>query len=275
MITDSDLFLSNDNLVTYGTVRAFGKTGSDTSGSYSLVNNNGVSCCNLVCNVAVATYSTSVGGVTCLGTSRSSYCCIIAVTKSFGFVCNVAVATYSTSVGGVTCLGTSRSSYCCIIAVTKSFGFVCNVALATVTGVGGVSSLSTGGSSYCCLIAVLVRRNVVRIFYTTLTLTFYEVMGVRRNVVRILCLTNGTSAVCVVVAESCNLIRSYNVATELTGLSSEACSCTSGCGYNRVVIVGALLLAKTGNVEGKLTSKILKLGASRQHGKREKEYEKN
>ena len=41
-----DLFLSNDDLVTYGTVRTFGKTGLATSGSNCVVDHYGVCCGN-------------------------------------------------------------------------------------------------------------------------------------------------------------------------------------------------------------------------------------
>ena len=83
----------------------------------------GSKCRNKVCNVAVATYGTSVGCVTAVIKCRSSYYCLVLVTKCFNnCLCNENYVTY----GAVRALGKTGScasrSYCIVnnLGVTLS-----------------------------------------------------------------------------------------------------------------------------------------------------------
>ena len=79
-------------------------------------------------------------------------------------------------------ISATTCTYAINIVVTGSCNLICSVAVATKrTGVSGVTCFSTSRSGYGRLVVVLAcRRNVVRIFLATLTLTVYEVMLVGR-----------------------------------------------------------------------------------------------
>ena len=105
---------------TSSTLLTLGKTCFGTCGSNCFKSFFSVSCrIGVISNVAITTNTTGVGCITSIGTRRSSYYCIVAVSKLSNLVSNVAVTANITSVGCVTSLGTRRSSYYCIVAVVK------------------------------------------------------------------------------------------------------------------------------------------------------------
>ena len=71
----------------------------------------------IVSDVAVTT-TAGVGGVTTVDTGGSSYDCLVGMTGSIHLVSNVGVATGSTSIGGVACLGAGRGGHDAFVAVT-------------------------------------------------------------------------------------------------------------------------------------------------------------
>ena len=89
-------FLCKENLVTYGAVLTLGKTCLGTGGSYCIVDYLGVTeRVSVISNVAVATYRTSISGITTVFTIRSSYYCVIRVTCCGNcLLCNENLVTY-------------------------------------------------------------------------------------------------------------------------------------------------------------------------------------
>ena len=157
--------------------------------------------CGSVCSVTIATYGTSISGVSTVCTIGSCYFCVVAVTVSGNYflcysygttygalltigktgcgtsrcgagdcflgvtescssVCGVTIATYGTSISGVTAYGTSGCCYYRIVAVTVCCNLICNVAVATCrTSISGVSTVYTVGIGYYRLI--IVRAGVI------------------------------------------------------------------------------------------------------------------
>ena len=251
--------LRYENLAAYRTVAALGKTGFGTVGRYCCVNYYGVTkCCYFVCNVAVATYGTSISGVTSLGTSRCCYFCIIAVTKCCYFVCNVAVATYRTSISGVTGLGTSRCCYFCIIAVTKRCFFVIGIFIsATRTGVSGVTLSGTSRCCYYCVVAMTkccfklgtaygtsARLGTVCFFTKIMSgccyLVCYVAVATYRTSISGVTLI-GTGRCCyfciIAVTKCCYLVCNVAVATYRTSISGVTLIGTGRCCYFCIIVV--------------------------------------
>ena len=133
----------------------FGETGCGTSRCLNCVDYFGVTeSVGMIVNVAVATYGTSIGGVTAVYTVGSGYFCAVVVTKCcYSFLCNESFITYGTVLTfGKTGCGTGRS-YCLVdnLGVSKScYSFLSNESFATY---GTVLTFSkTGcktGRSYC------------------------------------------------------------------------------------------------------------------------------
>ena len=150
----------------------FGKTGCGTGGILCLVDNLGMTeCVGMIVNVAVATYGTSVGGVTCSLTGRRGYYCIVGVTKSRYLISSIRIVTYGTSISGVACSGTSGSSYYCTVVVTKcAYGFLRNDSLATYGTMltFGKTGLGTGGS-YCLVDNLGVTERICMIVNIVMT----------------------------------------------------------------------------------------------------------
>ena len=85
--------LCNENLVTYGAVLTFSKTGFDTGRSLRLINYLGVTLRrNFICYVRV-TAITGICCITCRSTSRSSYYCFIFMSERANyFLSNLMIA---------------------------------------------------------------------------------------------------------------------------------------------------------------------------------------
>ena len=95
------------------------------------------------------------------------------------------------------------------------------------------------------------------------------------NVVGIYSVATRANALNEIVSKSCGFIAGLNVATKQTSLSGDTCLSTGRIGYNSVVIVGALLRAKAGDIDGKHINDAVELLATGKHGEGEKKYEKN
>ena len=112
-----------------------------------------------ICNVGVAAV-TGVGGVTTLGTSRSSNYRLVAVacrseySEEGGVVTECALL-----VSSITGLGTGRSEVEEVLeSVPESRLFICNVGIITYgTGIGCITDFGTGRSSNYRFVAVTVR----------------------------------------------------------------------------------------------------------------------
>ena len=250
--------LCNENLAAYRTVATLGKTGFGTVGCYCCVNYYGVTKrCFFVCNVAVATYRTSIIGVTSLGTSRCCYFCIIAVAKRCFFVIGIFISATRTNVGGVTILGTSGCCYASFMVVTKccfklsttygtyaslgtvcvfteimsgSINLVCNVSVTTYgTGVSSVTVFGTGGRCYYCVIAVTLSCYLV----CNVSVTTY---GTGVSSVTVFG-TGGCCYFCIIaVTLSCYLVCNVAVATS-TSVSGVTSLGTGGCCYASLIVV--------------------------------------
>ena len=79
--------------------------------------------CNLICNIAVATYRTCVCRITIVSTCRFCYYRIVVMAKRCNLICNIAVATYRTCICRITIVNTCRFCYYRTIAMTLCRNF--------------------------------------------------------------------------------------------------------------------------------------------------------
>ena len=77
-------------------------------------------CANVIVNVAVATSSTSVGGVAAVCAIGCSYYCVIAMTECANVIAYVAVAASGTSISGITADKTIGCGYYCVIVMLRT-----------------------------------------------------------------------------------------------------------------------------------------------------------
>ena len=228
--------------------------------------------CNLICYIAVATYRTSVSGVSCLGTSRNCYLGIVAMAERSNLIGYVAVTAYGTSVSGIATIQAIGCSYYSIIAVTERLGFIGNVAVFTYrTGVSGVSCLGAGRFGNYRVIAMTKRENFglrLENISTDSTLLTFGKSGVGTG-----CIYTGnnnllmhcakvlvayvTNVILVLVGMSCsrnNGLRNDNL---ITGATDHACG-KSVFGTGRILTVECLFgMAERLNFFGIIVCRIV------------------
>ena len=240
-----------DLIIALGAVLAFGKTGGGTSSTYCRILNDAVSeCLGLVCNVGVATYGTSVGGVTAVYTIGCSYYCIVLVTTCGNLIANVAVLTSGAGVGSVTAVYTVGCGYyryvrvktyprvvknvvvleVLVLILFKRRNLVRNVAVATGrTGIGGITACLVGRLGYYCVILMTVSLGLaVNVAVTACRTSVGGVTTGRTGRIGYYCF--------VIVTESLGLVCNVAVAAR-TGVGGITAVLTVGIGYYCFVIV--------------------------------------
>ena len=167
--------LRNKSFATNGTDLAIGKTGLGTSGCLSIYGK-------------------------------------LTVSKSLGFITNIAVATYRTSVGGVTSLGTSRIGYFCAVAMSK-LGNLCSISVLCIvlTSKGHSSLLVAGRLNGNNTVIPSVCLGIKFAIFLTANGT-YSLLGTGSSATGTFVLTaNGTSAIYEVVLSALSKHRNDNV----------------------------------------------------------------